>query len=58
MKHYEIKFQYADDYSHYEWRNQMCSLYAMDKEEAIDKCIELYGLDGCDYKILSVTEIK
>lgn len=58
MKHYKVSFQYADDYSNYEWRKQQCSLYAMDKIEATDKCIDLYGLDECDYKILLVEEIE
>lgn len=57
---YEVKFQYADSYSGYKWRNQSCTVYAPDEQAARNKCISLYGLaDGdCDYKILSVEKIK
>ena len=58
FKQYEVKFRYADSYSHWEWHNQQCSVYARDQYEARLKCMELYGLGtDCDYEILSVTEI-
>lgn len=58
MKRYEVKFQYADDRSNWEWRNQQCQVYGNDQYEAREKCMDLYGLGvDCDYKILSVTEI-
>ena len=58
MKNYEIKFQYADEMSKGEWRNQSCSLYANNEREAINKTIELYGLGfDCVYRIISVKEV-
>lgn len=59
MKNYEIKFQYADEMSKWEWRDQSCSLYAKNERDAVNKCIDLYGLYcGCDYRIISVREVK
>ena len=56
FQEYEVKFKYADSYSHWEWRNQQCSVYAKDEYEARSKCKELYGLGtDCDYEIISVT---
>ena len=47
-----IKFRYADAMSHWEWREQECTV------SSVDKCIELYGLGvDCDYQILSVEEV-
>ena len=58
MNRYEIKFQYADELSKWEWRDQSCSLYAKDESEARSKCIDLYGLgNDCNYRIISVTKI-
>ena len=57
-KNYEVKFQYADSYRNWEWRNQLCSVYATDEVDARSKCIKLYGLGlDCDYKIVSVKEV-
>lgn len=57
-KSYKVKFQYADSWSHWNWRNQECSVEAKNETEAKYECIKIYGLGkDCDYKILSVTEI-
>ena len=57
-KNYEVRFQYADSYSNWKWRNQLCSVYAINETDARSKCIKLYGLGlDCDYKIISVKEI-
>ena len=57
-KYYEVKFQYADSYSNWNWRNQQCSVEAKNEDEAIAKCKNMYDLGvDCDYKIVSVTEI-
>lgn len=58
MKRFVIKFQYADEMSKWEWKDQSCSLYAKDESEAVNKCVNLYGLNyGCDYRIVSVKEV-
>ena len=56
MKSFRIKFKYADEMSGFEWRNQECHMYGRDEFEAVDKCIEWYGLfeSGVQYKILEV----
>ena len=55
---YEILFRYADEYSNWKWCKQSCTLAARDKNEAIAKCKELYGLGvDCDYEIISIKEI-
>lgn len=57
-KTYEVKFQYADSYSHWNWRNQQCTVSAKDEDEAVFKCIKMYGLGyDCQYKIISVEEV-
>lgn len=59
MKRYEIDFKYADEMSNYEWRDQSCSLYADNPEEAKKQCIKLYGLGvDCDYVITSIREYE
>lgn len=58
MKYYEVKFKYADAYSHWSWRNQQCTVEAKNESEAKAKCIRLYSLgEDCDYEIISVTQI-
>ena len=58
MKHYQVKFKYADSYSDWNWRSQQCYVYADNEVEARSKCIRLYGLGkDCDYQITSVEEI-
>ena len=48
----EIKFEYRDSMSGWEWRQQTCVL------SSVQKCKELYGLGvDCDYRIVSVKEL-
>ena len=57
-KRYEIKFEYADSLSGWNWRTQSCSVCAKDTHDAIIKCKRIYGLGiDCDYEILSVREV-
>ena len=59
MNRYEVKFQYADAYSNWSWRNQQCMVYGNSEAEAISKCKDLYGLGiDCEYKIISATQIN
>ena len=47
----EIKFKYADELSHWEWREQSCIM------ESVEECIKFYGLGvDCEYEILEVKE--
>ena len=47
-----VKFEYRDDYSRGEWREQECVVRSM------KECKELYGLGvDCEYRIISVEEI-
>lgn len=49
----KIKFKYADAWSNWEWRNQVCIV------SNIEECKKIYGLGkDCDYKIISVEEIE
>jgi len=46
-----IVFEYADQYSNWEWRKQECYV------SSVSECIKLYGLGvDCEYRILSVEE--
>lgn len=58
MKHYLVKFKYADQLSNWQWCNQNCTVYAKTEHEAKVKAIALYdlGLDS-EYQIVSVEEI-
>lgn len=47
----KIKFKYRDEYSHGEWREQECVV------ESVDECIKIYGLNECEYEIISVEEM-
>lgn len=48
----EIKFEYRDEMSNWEWRQQSCIM------SSIKECKEVYGLGvDCDYRILSVKEV-
>lgn len=48
-----IKFRYRDALSHWEWREQECTV------DSVEKCISIYGLGiDCDYQIISVEEVK
>jgi hypothetical protein len=52
----KIRFRYKDNYSFGEWREQECTV------SSVEKCKEIYGLDGSDptledYQIISVERI-
>jgi hypothetical protein len=52
---YKIKFKYADSMSNWEWRTQGCQLSALNEQDAIRKCKEIYGLGiDCEYEIISI----
>lgn len=46
----KIKFKYRDEYSHGEWREQECVV------RSVEECIKIYGLNECEYEIISVEE--
>lgn len=47
-----IKFEYKDDMSRGEWRQQECVA------RSLKECKEWYGLGvDCDYRIISVEEV-
>lgn len=48
-----IKFEYRDEMSNWEWRQQECYM------SSVEQCKEVYGLGvDCDYRIISVEEVK
>ena len=48
-----VEFEYADQFSDWQWRKQSCTV------SSVDECIKIYGLGvDCDYRILSVTELN
>ena len=47
----KIKFRYRDEDSYPNWSNQECIM------DSVKDCIEIYGLDECEYEILSVEEV-
>lgn len=48
----KVKFEYRDDYSNSEWREQECVV------NSVEECKKLYGLGiDCEYKIVSVEKI-
>ena len=49
MKH--IVFEYRDEYTNGEWREQECYL------SSVKECIEIYGLNECEYRIILVEEV-
>ena len=46
-----IKFKYRDEYSNGEWNEQECIV------RSLKECKEIYGLDYCEYKIISIEEV-
>ena len=50
MKH--IVFKYRDEYSYPNWNIQECIV------SSVKECIEIYGLNECEYKIISIEEVK
>ena len=48
----KVKFEYRDDYSRGEWRQQECVV------NSVEECKKLYGLGiDCEYRIISVEKI-
>ena len=48
-----ITFEYADEMSNWEWRQQECTM------SSVEECIKFYGLGiDCKYRIINVEEIK
>lgn len=48
-----VKFEYRDELSNGQWREQECSV------SSVQECIRIYGLGiDCKYEILSVQEVK
>lgn len=46
-----IVFKYRDELSNWEWRTQRCTV------SSVDECIRIYGLNDCDYEIISTEEV-
>lgn len=46
-----IKFKYRDEYSNGEWNEQECIV------RSLKECKEIYGLDYCEYEIISIEEV-
>lgn len=50
---FNIKFQYRDKYSNWEWRDQECTV------SSVAECKRIYGLGvDCDYIILSIEKVN
>lgn len=48
----KIKFEYRDEMSNWEWRQQECIV------SSIQECKKIYGLGiDCEYRIIEVKEI-
>lgn len=48
----KIKFEYCDEMSRGEWREQECIV------SSVEECKRIYGLGiDCDYRIISVEEL-
>ena len=49
----KIKFEYKDEMSKGEWRQQECIV------SSVEECKRIYGLGSdCYYKIISIEEVK
>lgn len=49
----KIKFEYRDEMSNWEWKEQECVV------SSVEECKRIYGLGiDCDYRIIEVKEIK
>jgi hypothetical protein len=58
MKMYRIEFEYADLMSRYQWRTQTGYFWGATVKDALEKCIEVYGLGrDCDYRIVDMQEV-
>lgn len=59
MNQYRVRFKYADAMSNWKWNEQECSLYGDSITEAIERCVNLYGLGvDCQYQIIEVKEVR
>lgn len=48
----KVKFEYRDEWSNDEWREQECVV------SSVQECKRIYGLGiDCEYRILSVEEV-
>ena len=47
-----IKFRYRDEYNYPNWSEQECIVRSLKEFK------ELYGLDECEYQIISIEEVK
>ena len=48
-----VVFEYRDDLSNWEWRQQECVV------SSVEECKRIYGLGvDCEYKIVKVEEVK
>lgn len=48
----KIKFEYRDEMSNWEWRQQECIV------SSVQECKKIYGLGiDCEYRIIEVKEI-
>jgi hypothetical protein len=48
----EVVFQYCDEWSRGEWREQSCRV------SSVEECKKIYGLGvDCEYRIVSVKEV-
>lgn len=48
----KIKFKYRDEYNYPNWSEQECIV------QSLKECKEWYGLDTCEYQIISIEEVK
>lgn len=49
---FDIKFEYRDEMSKWEWREQSCRM------SSVEECKRIYGLGvDCDYRIISVIPV-
>lgn len=48
----KIVFEFKDEYSHGRFIRRECTC------ESLDKCIEMYHLEECEYRIISEEEVE
>lgn len=48
----KIKFKYRDEYNYPNWSEQECIV------RSLQECKDLYGLDTCEYQIISIDEVN
>lgn len=47
----KIVFRYRDEFNYPNWSEQECVV------ESLKQCIEWYGLNECEYEIISIEEV-